>query len=141
MQTRIAIVALLLLGCAGSPEDAFVGRWDGSYECSGAYVGLGVPYMEGPAPQTIRIERATDGRTYIAGSCTIWLDVISATRAGIDPATCEAITPDGNPATVMFTSGAISLDEPRLAYVMQATMETGTQFVQMACTFDGTRIE
>lgn len=142
MHIRIAIAALIALGCAGSPEDAWVGRWDGSHECSGSYEASGAPYSEGPAPQTLRIERATDGRAYIAGSCTIWLNVISVTRAEIEPATCETVDAlTGNPIEVTFRSGALSLDEPRLTYVMQATAANGGAVARMACTFDGTRIE
>ena len=139
MHIRIMIAALLVLGCA-TPEDGFVGRFSGSYECSGAYDD-GLPYAEGPSAQTVAIERASDGSAYLAGSCTIPLDVIGPMRAEVEPTTCNAVLADGNAATVMFESGVIALDEPRLAYSLQAVMETGTRLVQMTCTFTGVRIE
>lgn len=133
------VAALLALGCA-TPEDGFVGRFSGSYECSGSYED-GFPYEEGPTAQTIRIERATDGSVFLAGSCTIPLDVIGATRAEVEPATCNTTLADGNAATLTFVSGVVALDEPQIAYSLQVVMETGTLFVQMTCEFDGSRIE
>src|SRR5690349_18074212 len=108
MHTRIAIATLFLfaLGCA-TPEDGFVGRFSGSYECSGSFDD-GSPYTEGPSTQRIAIERATDGSVYLAGTCTIPLDVISPTRAEVVPASCNTMLTDGTPSRTSFVSGLVA---------------------------------
>ncbi len=66
-----------------------MGRCEGTYECNGAFDD-GTPYSEGPADQSIRIDRALDGSIFIAGSCSIPLEVVSARRAEVAPTSCNS---------------------------------------------------
>lgn len=133
------MVAMLALGCA-TPEDGFVGRYSGSYECLGSFQD-GSTYEEGPTTQVVDIDRATDGSVFLAGACTFPLDVIGPTRAEIVPTSCNVTLNDGSPAIADVPSGVLELNEPNLAYSLQIVVEAAAFTVSMTCTFDGTRIE
>ena len=141
MHIRITIAALVALGCAGSPEDAFVGAYSGSQECLGSFDD-GSPYTDGPTAATISIERASDGSVFIAGQgCTFPLSVIGPTRADVLPASCNITLNDGTPATFTNVSGVVALDEPDIHYTVQNVIEAADWTLSSSCTFDGTRVE
>jgi hypothetical protein len=134
---KVALVGLLVAGCAPL-EDGFVGRFSGVAECSGRYVSDGAAYTEGPLAQTIRIEHALDGSIYVAGACTISLDVLGAQRAEVLPSSC--VRPGG---TMRYVDGVIALDEPQLGYVISAAFDSPDPVLSYtaSCSFEGTRIE
>lgn len=139
IRTLIGLAAALVLGC-GSPEDAFVGAYSGTYECVGSFDD-GSQYEEGPGAQTIRIEQAIDGSVYLAGMCTIPLDVIGMTRAEVRRTACTSVLPNGSPIDASVDSGVIDLREPKLSYSLRWRFSTSGWTANVVCTFDGTRIE
>ena len=138
MRYRIAL-ALLALGC-GTPEDAFVGSYAGTYECVGMFDD-GAPYSEGPDAQTIRVDQGTDGSIFLAGTCTIPLDVVSGRRAEARRVTCNTSLPDGTAAVYTVDGGAVEVAGAELAYTLRLIVETPAWTLYTTCTFDGERIE
>jgi hypothetical protein len=142
MRTWVGLAALAAVGCMGSPEDAFVGRYDGTYECNGMLDGA--PYTEGPLSQTIDIQQYSDGRVFIAGRlCTQPLRVLSVTRAEYVPSSCSATLDNGTRVVATVESGIVQLDEPRLAYEVNFLIEPvdGTGILTAHCSFSGFRLE
>lgn len=138
-RTLIGLAAALALGCA-SPEDAFVGRYAGTYECVGSFDD-GSAYEEGPDTQTIRIEQALDGSVYLAGRCTVPLDVIGVSRAEARRTECLSTLPNGSMIDTSIDGGVIDLREPRLSYSIEWSFRGDGWRASVICTFDGTRIE
>lgn len=131
------VFALAVAGCAGSPEDAFVGRYEGTYDCNGAFDD-GTPYSEGPADQSIRIDRALDGSIFIAGSCSIPLEVVSARRAEVAPTSGNSTLSDGTPAVIYIDGGVVEHNGAgRLVYSIRFIIDGPEWTVSTTCTFDG----
>jgi hypothetical protein len=137
---RVAVwVGLLAVGC-GSPEDAFVGRYFGPFDCIGEWDD-GSPYVEA-SDQTMGIERATDGSLYHAADCTLPLVVIGPTRAEYVRTMCNVVLETGDPATLTYESGVMDLREPFLDVESNIRLQfNGGVYFTAHCSFDGERVE
>jgi hypothetical protein len=141
MRTSAAGLGLTLTiacGCA-PPEDAFLGSYSGTYECTGSLNGSA--YTEGPAPQTVVIQRNDDGSIFQASDCSFPLRVLNSMRAEYIPDSCNVILENGTPAEASILGGVINLDEPELEYEMSIAVETSTDLLTAHCTFNGYRFE
>lgn len=106
---------VVVLGACAEPGEAFVGTWAGTYECDGMWDD-GSEYDEGPAAQTIRIERDVGGELYQAGECVIPLRTVSDTRLEYEQSSCAIVLSNGVPVTSTVVSGNVSLRNYFLAY-------------------------
>jgi hypothetical protein len=135
----VLVVLLAAVGCAG-PDAAWVGEYQGTYECRGTVLETGEPYSEGPMDQLLVIDSDADG-AFIAGTgCTIRLVVLTERQA--EPfinRPCRTALMDGTPITATVTGGTLQLDDPNITYAMQWRFELAGQTIEAGCSFGGTR--
>lgn len=144
LMRRILVVSLffsLLAGCAGTAEDAFVGRYRGTNRCRGTNVDTGETTVADPQSITVSIEQASDGSVFIAGSCTIDLTVIGTTRAELVPRICNTTLDDGTLVTADIESGVVGLREPEMTMVINSVNTTPDVQIAATCEFEGVRVE
>lgn len=138
------LAALAGAGCVG-PGAAWEGRYEGVYECNGTWRISGDPYTEGPSPQTIAIMwDSSAGQPFIAGACSLYLDVRSESYAEPITSECARVSPSGDPITWTTIGGALNLTGDRLAYDLSSILRFTAPpeaTIDVNCTFDGVRVE
>lgn len=120
-QLAAGVAALGAIACA-EPGEAFIGRWNGTYECIGRWDNDDI-YEEGPATQSIRIDRDINGELYQSGDCALPLEVVSAARLDYVPTECSTILPSGLPITANVDSGNMVLSGGALGYEVNVHVE------------------
>ena len=135
------LLAGIVAACTGAAEDAFAGRYSGTYTCRGENLDTGARFEGDPIDSTIAIELDSTGRAFLAGSCTIYLEVIGATRAEIVPRSCSGTTDEGEAFTAEIREGVVSRREPRLGYVVSSINTSASSRIAATCEFDGERVE
>ncbi len=144
---RMAAMVVLASACS-APESAFVGDWEGQYECNGAWAD-GEPYREGPFAQTVRINTDLNGELYQAGdACTLPLEIVSETRADYLPSSCTAVLSTGDVVEFFMLGGRIEIG-PNAAREEVLDYHTSIQvdfvdfddFFTANCSFEGVRAD
>jgi hypothetical protein len=135
----IAPLLALLAGCA-PPDAAFVGSYTGTQTCAGRNVDTGELVSLGPDPHTVVIDQdAETGQAFIAGRCTLDLDVRSDDVASFEVTVCNVATADGTPLTVTYESGSARLTGDDLTLDYSVLGVSPTETLTLNYVFHGSR--
>lgn len=143
MKLRNVLIVVLLAGCAGAPEDAFVGVYNTSVTCDNRVVETGERLTSPPETRVVRIEKALDGSIFFPGStCTFPLVVVSTDRAEFAPTSCPGTLDDGTPVTVDLVGGGFNRrEDPNITITLRSVIRAPSWTIESTCTYIGLRTE